>query len=50
MSSDFVEETIRLTEKYYDEMRKSIPNFTTTDKEHLLVTSAISFVLKEKAQ
>lgn len=41
-------ETTRLTDKFYEEMRKVVPNFKTNDREHMLIVSAISLVVKEK--
>lgn len=44
------EETVKtslMIDKFYEEMRKVAPNFKTSDREHMLIVSAISFVVKE---
>lgn len=47
MSLQETKKTTRLTDKFYEEMRKVVSNFKTNDREHMLIVSAISFVVKE---
>lgn len=37
-----------LTDKFYEEMRKIEPNFRTTDREAMLITSAITLAVRDR--